>query len=73
MKFVSRVTGTCLPSGNHTKIHWHLHSLVPHGLECLVITKPQTPVEVLDARVVILCDFVDREEAGKRDVVELSG
>ena len=41
--------------------------------EDLVVTKPETPVEVLDAQVATICDFVDRDGTERRNIVELQG
>jgi len=39
--------------------------------EGLVVTEPEAPVEVLDAQVTTVCDFMDRNGANGRDVGEL--
>jgi hypothetical protein len=44
-----------------------------NGREGLTVTEPETPVEVLDAQVATVCDFVDRNGTKRRNVVELHG
>jgi len=43
------------------------------GWEGLVVTESETPVEIFDAQVTTVCDFMDRNGTNGRNVGELHG